>query len=108
MSAMIYESFKNPAIERRGCRIVTVQITEHAGLGHRAPITHFDPPSTTHVLRLALAELRRRAEDLCLSRQPDGRLALRAGPGEAHVPLAYVEGLSTADAIVTLAELARR
>lgn len=92
----------------KACATVAVQVTEHAGRGHRPPTIHFDPPSAGHVLRLVLAEIRRAAEDLHISREPDGRLALRAGPGEAHAPLAYIEGLGTADAILTLAELARR
>jgi hypothetical protein len=86
---------------------VTVQITEHAGLGHRGPVTHFDPPCARRLLRLLIRDLRRAAIDLCLSREPDGRLALRAGAAEAHAPLAYIEGLSTADAILSLAELAQ-
>lgn len=87
---------------------VVVQITEHAGRGHQPPKTHYDPPSASHVLRGVLAEIGRRAGDLHLSREPDGRLALRAGPDEAHVPLAYIQGLSNADAILSLAELALR
>lgn len=108
MSAMIYEDFANPRVERRAAAVVTVQVTEHAGRGHLAPKLHFDPPSAAHVLRQVLGVIRRAAEDLCLSREPDGRLALRAGAGEGYAPLAYIEGLSTADAILTLAELARR
>lgn len=87
---------------------VVVQVTEHAGRGHQPPKTHYDPPSAGHVLRALVAELGRRAEDLYIAREPDGRLSLRAGPDEAHAPLAYIQGLSTADAILSLAELARR
>jgi hypothetical protein len=99
--------WRDSDVEIRAPRTVRVQITEHAGLGHRGPVVHFDPPSALHVLRLLVREIRRQAIDLALSREPDGRLALRGSEAEARAPLAYIEGLSTADAILSLAELGR-
>lgn len=107
MSGMFPSFERDDQVELRTCRAIRVQVTEHAGRGHRPPTIHFDPPHDLQVIRLVLAEIRRTAISLSISREPDGRLALRGSAEEAHAPLAYIDGMGTASAVLALAELAR-